>query len=80
MEGTQHLGVQAAMARPRVGTVCNLEIDDDLKLVIEFMQSNLPASKLVGLAKAAAALAPILWGRDEREDVRALVLCEPPVS
>ena len=72
--------VTQALGIPSVGTRCDLEMDVDLKLVLEFMQSNMPASKLVGVAQALAAVAPILWARYEREDVHALVLSVPPFT
>lgn len=51
-----------------------LIIDPDVKAVAEFMQSNMPASKLVSVASAVAALAPMLWGAFEAESVCALRL------
>lgn len=82
MREDQQLGVdvQTTIESPRIGTVCNLIMDDDLKLVMEFMQSNMPASKLVGVAQALAAVAPVMWARYEREDVHALVLSVPPLT
>lgn len=64
----------------RVGAVCNVQMDEDLKRVMEFMQSNVAASKLVSVGKALAAVAPVMWGQYEREEVRALVLREPGVN
>ena len=46
-----------------------LEMDGDVKAVAEFMQQNIPASKLVGVATVIGQLAPILWGRFPVEDV-----------
>jgi hypothetical protein len=37
-------------------------LDADIKAVAEFMQGNIPASKLVGVAKHLPALAKLLWG------------------
>lgn len=51
-----------------------LIIDPDVKAVAEFMQGNMSASKLVSVASAIAALAPILWGRFEPEGIAALQL------
>lgn len=64
----------------RVGAECRLQMDADLKRVMEFMQSNVAASKLVSLAQALAAVAPVLWGQYEREDVRALALLHPAIG
>jgi hypothetical protein len=52
----------------------NLEIDPDVKAVAEFMQGNLPASRLVSVASAVAALAPILWGQHQSESICSLSL------
>ena len=38
-----------------------LSVDADVKAVLEFMERNVPANKLVRVAAAAASLAPILW-------------------
>jgi hypothetical protein len=57
-----------------------VEIDEDVKTVAEFMQKKLPASRLVSVASAVAALAPILWGRHSRDDVVALSLKDGSVS
>ena len=40
-----------------------LEIDDDVRVVAEFMQRNVPAEKLVVVAEAMGAIAPLLWPR-----------------
>lgn len=52
-------------------------IDPDVKAVAEFMQKSMPAAKLVSVASAVAALAPILWKRYQREDVDVLTLRHP---
>jgi hypothetical protein len=39
-----------------------LEIDQDVEAVAEFMQRNIPASKLVAVSDSIKALAPIMWG------------------
>jgi|SRR5581483_2420099 len=38
-----------------------IAIDRDVKLVLEFIESNVPADKLVRVATAVAALAHVLW-------------------
>ena len=57
-----------------------LEIDCDVKAVAEFMQANMPASKLLGVATAIGRLAPILWGHFSADDVYALALRGEPVT
>ncbi len=57
-----------------------LTIDPDVKSVAEFMQSSLPAARLVSVAHAISSLAPILWGRYDAESVDALYLAHPQPS
>jgi hypothetical protein len=57
-----------------------IQIDQDVKAVAEFMQRTMPAAKLVGVAEAIAALSPLLWGRHGTEDVSALRLRETPIT
>jgi hypothetical protein len=40
-----------------------IQIDPDVKIVLEFMQANVPIRKCVEVASAVNALALILWGR-----------------
>jgi hypothetical protein len=54
-----------------------LEMDPDLQAVAEFMQTNLPATKLASVATAIGWLAPVLWGHFEAEELRPLVLGNP---
>lgn len=49
-------------------------VDDDLRTVAEYMQANVAAAKLVPLAEALNAVAPLLWGRYGRDDLVALSL------
>jgi hypothetical protein len=56
----------------------NLEIDPDVKMVAEFMQERIAASRLKGTADGLAAIAQLLWGQYEPEDVAVLrLVCEP---
>jgi hypothetical protein len=55
-------------------------IDDDLRVVAEFMQRNVAAAKLVPVAEAVHALAPLLWGHYSRDDVMPLTLSERAIS
>jgi hypothetical protein len=52
----------------------HLTLDDDVKLVAEFMQSNIPAARLVGVAAGILQLSNILWGHYPMEDCRPLRL------
>jgi hypothetical protein len=56
-----------------------LLIDEDVRLVAEFMQSSLPASKLVSVAEGIRHLAPLLWGQHEKENVSILLLRGAPI-
>lgn len=44
-----------------------LVIDEHLYKVIRFMERNVPTSKLVYIADTINKLAPVLWGRYEKE-------------
>jgi hypothetical protein len=56
-------------------------IDSDVKAVVEFMQSRFAATKLVGIAKGVADMAPLLWGLYESEGVQAITLgCDIPTG
>jgi hypothetical protein len=43
----------------------HFEIDPDVERVLAFMQRNLPAHKLLGVAAAVADLSKLLWSRYE---------------
>ena len=58
----------------------NLQIDEDVKRVLEFMQESMSADHLVAVASGVHALAPILWGHFEAESVSALRLVSRPLS
>jgi hypothetical protein len=53
----------------------NLILDPDTQRLAEFMQGTFPATKLIPLAEALAALAPILWKRYGREEFARDVKC-----
>ena len=57
-----------------------LEIDEDVKRVLEFMQGSMSADRLVAVAASVHALAPILWGHFGTEDISALRLASLPLS
>ena len=45
----------------------DIVLDADIKAVAEFMQGNIPASKLLGVAEHLPALAKLLWGDCHQE-------------
>ncbi len=51
-----------------------LQVDEHVEKVIAFMQTNLPAAKLVAVANAIKELATPLWGHYEREEIVPLSL------
>ncbi len=57
-----------------------IETDSDVKMILEFMQANVAASRLAGVATAIGRLAPILWGRFGIEEVHPLRLAADPIS
>jgi hypothetical protein len=46
------------------------EVDSDVQAVLEFMQLNIPAAKLVGVAESASQMARLLWGHNPQEPVQ----------
>ena len=56
-----------------------LEMDEHLKSVVEFMQSTIPAEKIVGVANAISALAPSFWGQYGHDDIVAIWLLDDPI-
>jgi hypothetical protein len=51
-----------------------LSIDDDVRLVLEFMQDNIAAAKLLGVAETTAKLARLLWGQYAQEPLSPVSL------
>ena len=51
------------------------EVDSDVQAVLEFMQTNIHAAKLVGVAESAAQMGRLLWGRYPQEPFVPLSLC-----
>lgn len=45
----------------------NLNIDPDVKAVLEFMQANIAAPRLVGIANRLPEMAKLLWGHHPQE-------------
>lgn len=44
-------------------------LNEHVKAVLEFMQSNIPASKLIGAAEKLPEMARLLWGHFPQEPV-----------
>jgi hypothetical protein len=57
-----------------------IEVDPDVKLVMEFMQRNMEADKLRGVAEALHICASAIWGRYLYEPIHPMCLREPPIS
>ncbi len=57
----------------------NLEMDADLRAVVEFMQRRIPAARLVSVATGIQAISPLLWGHYPHEECKPLRLsaCGP---
>jgi hypothetical protein len=58
----------------------NLIADEDVRRVLEFMQSTISADRLVAVATGVHALAPIVWGHFEAEGSSALRLVTSPLN
>ena len=61
--------------RDRVET--EVILDADVKSVLEFMQSNISAGKLVGVSNAVPQLAKLLWGHYQQEPCSVVTLSPP---
>lgn len=57
-----------------------LEIDNDVKAVIEMMLATIPANRLVSVANGVQKIAPILWGQYESETVQPIALRHSSIS
>jgi hypothetical protein len=57
-----------------------LQIDGDLQAVAEFMQRNIPASKLMSVAEELPKMGRLLWSHFPREPSFGLRLSEPPLT
>lgn len=58
----------------------NLIMDPDVQTVAEFMQSNLPANRLVDVSGSLSKLAEVLWGHYERVAAPSVQLTLPQVT
>src|SRR5690349_15646730 len=56
------------------------EVDSDVKAVLEFMQTNIPADRLVGIAESVGQIGRLLWGHFRQEPVRAVSLLSVPIN
>jgi hypothetical protein len=56
-----------------------LSLDQDVQAVLEFMQSQIPAEKLVSVARAVSGLSDTLWGHYSPKGVVALALSAEPI-
>jgi len=54
-----------------------IETDEHVRLVLEYMQDNIPASKLVAVSDLMPKIARLLWEGIPQEPVRALSLTLP---
>ena len=57
-----------------------LEVDVHLEKLLDYMQNNIPAHKLIGIAEGLPQTARLLWGGYSQEPVRLFVLTAKPLS
>jgi hypothetical protein len=57
-----------------------LIMDGDLQAVAEFMQSNVPAAKLVSVADSLTAVARLLWSQYPQEPCTVARLLAPQIT
>ena len=58
----------------------DLVLDSDIKAVLEYMQANVPASKLIGVAERVQELARPLWGQFPQEPCHSISLVSPKLD
>lgn len=46
-----------------------LKLDEDLCAVLEFMEDNIPFSKLMAVSEGLAVIAPLLWSSYYRREL-----------
>jgi hypothetical protein len=56
------------------------EVDRDVQAVLEFMQTNIPAVKLVGVAESVAQMGRLLWSHNPQEPVLVVSLSRFPIK
>lgn len=58
----------------------NVEMNASVKKVAEFMQRELPADELRGVANALAVIAPAIWGRYAETPISPMALSESSIQ
>jgi hypothetical protein len=56
-----------------------LTMHPSVQKIAEYMQAELPADQLAGVARALSALAPVLWGQYPVQDICPLKLVHEPI-
>ncbi len=56
-----------------------VELDDHLQDVLQFMQENVPAEKLVQVSVCLNRIAPLLWGQYPQQEVLAIRFIQEPI-
>lgn len=54
-----------------------MKVDSDVQSVLEFMQQNIQASRLTGVADSLPQMARLLWSRYPQEPCFAVSLVQP---
>ena len=57
-----------------------LKLDDDLQVLIEFMQSRFSAQRLVSISDGLHTMARPLWGRYQSDVVVPIELIHDPIK
>jgi hypothetical protein len=57
-----------------------IQVDPDVQAVLEFMQKNIPADKLIGVAIGIRDVAQALWGHNVHTSVLPMSLAPPDIS
>ena len=57
-----------------------LVLNEETKAVLEFMQANIPSSKLLGVADSIPNVARLLWSGYPQEPLKILQLTGTPIT
>ena len=57
-----------------------MELDRDIRSVLDYMRSNVPAAKLVKVAETLPSLAHLMWGGYPKESFEVFTACYPQQS
>ena len=57
-----------------------IKVDSDVQMVLEFMQTNIPASKLLSVVDSLSQIARPLWARYPQEPFVGMALTAMPLS